>query len=97
MRRAARKDANQTDIVQALRASGAFVWDIGLPVDLLVGYRGVTVLVECKDGSKKRLTGLQDEFFKRWTGGALCRVDGVEAALRILKVIDVQQEQGQAD
>ena len=38
MRHAARVDANQIQIVSALRAAGAYVWIIGLPVDLLVGY-----------------------------------------------------------
>lgn len=40
MRRAARVDANQEQIVSALRGAGAYVWIIGLPVDLLVGYKG---------------------------------------------------------
>jgi hypothetical protein len=52
MRFAARVDKNQSEIVSALRAAGAFVWIIGLPVDLLVGFDGQTYLVEVKDGSK---------------------------------------------
>jgi len=47
--RAARVDANQQEIVKALRSVGAYVRVItqgdGLP-DLLVGYRGVTLLME---------------------------------------------------
>ena len=88
MRYAARVDANQAKIVQALRDAGAYVWVLGLPVDILVGYKGKTILVEIKDGPKKRLTALQRDFFESWTGDALCRVDGVEAALRILRTID---------
>ena len=88
MRYAKRVDANQDQIVSALRAAGANVWIIGLPVDLLVGFKGQTFLVEVKDGPKKRLTALQRDFFESWTGDTLCRVDGVEAALRVLKVID---------
>jgi small-conductance mechanosensitive channel len=65
MRRAARVDANQEQIVSALRAAGAYVWIIGLPVDLLVGFRGHTFLVEIKSTSKKRLTGLQADFFEK--------------------------------
>ena len=38
MRYAARVDQNQAQVVSALRAAGAYVWIIGLPVDLLVGY-----------------------------------------------------------
>ena len=87
MRFAARIDANQTQIVSALRAAGATVWIIGLPVDLLVGYKGHTFLVEVKTNSKKRLTSLQTDFFETWGGGTLCRIDSPEAALRMIGVI----------
>jgi len=87
MRYAKRVDANQDQIVSALRAAGAYVWIIGLPVDLLVGYKGHTFLVEVKDGAKKRLTPLQDDFFQNWTGSTLARIDSPEAALRMLGVI----------
>lgn len=86
MRYAARVDANQDQIVSALRAAGAYVWIIGLPVDLLVGFRGHTFLVEVKNGSKKRLTKLQADFFENWSGSTLVRIDGPEAALRMLRV-----------
>ena len=87
MRRAARIDANQEAVVIALRAAGAYVWIIGLPVDLLVGYKSHTFLVEIKDGPKKRLTALQEAFFAKWDGGTLIRVDGPEAALRMIGVM----------
>jgi hypothetical protein len=87
MRYAKRVDANQTQIISALRAAGAYVWIIGLPVDLLVGFKNHTFLVEVKDGSKKRLTALQDEFFQSWTGGTLARIDSPEAALRMIGVV----------
>jgi len=86
VRYAARVDANQAQIVSALRAAGAYVWIIGLPVDLLVGHNNHTYLVEVKDGSKKRLTKLQQDFFENWIGGTLCRIDGPEAALRMIGV-----------
>ena len=86
MRRAARVDSNQADIVRVLRESGAYVWVIGLPVDLLVGYNGHTFLVEIKTDSKKRLTALQADFFEKWTGGTLARIDSPEAALRMIGV-----------
>ena len=85
MRRAARTDANQTQIVSALRAAGAEVWIIGLPVDLLVGYRNHTFLMEVKTDEKKKLTKLQEAFFLSWPGGTVCRVDGPEAALRMIR------------
>jgi len=87
MRRAARVDSNQLEIVAALRSVGASVFVIGLPVDLLVGYKGHTFLVEIKDGPKKRLTALQEAFFAKWAGGTLVRVDGPEAALRMIGVM----------
>ena len=91
MRRAARVDANQTAVVSALRAAGAYVWVIGLPVDLLVGFRNHTYLMEIKDGPRKRLTPLQEDFFDNWFGGTLCRVDGPEAALRAIGVINADR------
>lgn len=87
MRYAARVDANQDQIVSALRAAGAYVWIIGLPVDLLVGYKGHSFLMEIKTTSKKKLTKLQDDFFKNWTGGTVCRIDSPEAALRMIGVL----------
>jgi hypothetical protein len=80
-------DANQEQIVSALRAAGAYVWIIGLPIDLLVGFKGHTFLVEIKDGPKKRLTKLQTDFFENWVGGTLCRVDCPDAALRMIGMI----------
>lgn len=92
MRHAARVDANQADIVAALRAAGASVWFIGLPVDLLVGYQGKTVLVECKTLTGKkapkaaRHTPLQQAFMTQWRGGTVATVTDVESALRVLEV-----------
>lgn len=90
IRRAARIDANQNAVVSALRAAGAYVWIIGLPVDLLVGYKGHTFLVEVKNGPRKRLTALQEDFFKNWSGSSLARIDGPEAALRMIGVLNEQ-------
>lgn len=87
MRYAARVDANQTQIVSALRAAGAYVWIIGLPVDLLVGYKNHTFLVEIKTDSRKRLTKLQADFFENWSGSTLARIDSPEAALRMIGVV----------
>jgi len=87
MRHAARVDANQDQIVSALRAAGAYVWIIGLPVDILCGYRNHTFLIEIKSDHKKKLTKLQQDFFEHWIGGTLCRVDNAEAALRAIGAI----------
>jgi Holliday junction resolvase len=95
MRRAAKIDANQTQVVEALRAAGATVQSLaavgqGVP-DLLVGFQGKTVLLEVKDGrkppSERRLTEDQLKWHGAWRGGPLAVVDGVDAALRVLGAI----------
>jgi len=87
MRYAARVDTNQDQIVSALRSAGAYVWIIGLPVDLLVGYKGHTFLVEIKTNNKKKFTKLQTDFFENWSGGTLARIDNPEAALRMIATL----------
>ena len=87
MRHAKRVDANQDQIVVALRAAGAYVWIIGLPVDLLVGYKGHTFLVEIKRTAKSRFTPLQADFFESWGGGTLARIDSPDGALRMIGVL----------
>lgn len=96
MRRAAKIDANQEAVVSALRAAGASVQSLaavgkGVP-DLLVGYKGTTLLMEVKDGRKppsaQKLTEDQLKWHGTWKGGSLAVVDGPEAALRMIKVIE---------
>lgn len=97
MRRAARVDRNQTEIVSALRAIGATVEHLhgvgqGCP-DLCVGYRCVTVLLEVKDGSKspsqRALTPAQLEWHGAWRGGPVAVVCDVESALRAVRAVGV--------
>ena len=75
-RRAAKVDANQPDIVKTIRDMGASVAITssahdGFP-DICVGYGGVTVLVEIKDGSKelsrRKLTKDQVKFHGSFKG-----------------------------
>ena len=92
MRHAARIDANQEQIVSALRAMGATVRIVtqgnGLP-DLLVGFRGVTILMEVKDGQKvpsaRKLTPAEQKFFEEWRGGIVAIVNSVDEAIDLLK------------
>lgn len=88
MRRAAKVDANQADIVAALRMAGATVQPLhavgkGCP-DLLVGYQRVNYLLEVKDGSKvpsaQKLTDDQVEWHELWRGHAAV-VNDVKSAL----------------
>lgn len=67
MRRAAKIDATQTAIVDALRRCGVQVESIGKPLDLLVTHRGRTLLIECKSPGGS-FTKDQAEFMAYWTG-----------------------------
>jgi hypothetical protein len=87
MRYAAKVDKNQQVIVETLRAAGAYVWIIGLPVDLVVGFKSHTFLVEIKQNAKSRMTPIQRDFFENWCGGTLARIDSPEAALNMIGVI----------
>ena len=67
MRHAARTDDCQADIVKALRAVGAGVYYLKLPLDLLVCFKGRTLLLECKDDDG-RISKVQAEFMRDWPG-----------------------------
>jgi len=91
MRRAARRDANEQDIIKAMRGAGAYVKvvnDEGL-FDLLVSYRGETLLIEVKDGAKppsaRRLTEAEQSFHNEWPGSDLYIIASVDEALALLK------------
>jgi len=86
LRYAARVDANQADIVAALRDAECSVYFIGLPVDLLVGKNGKTALVEVKTKGGRH-TELQREFFATWRGGPVATVRDVDGALRLAAVL----------
>ena len=91
MKRAAKVDTNQPEIVAALRAIGATVQHLhtvgkGCP-DILVGYRGVNYLLEIKDGSKppskRRLTKDEAEWIGRWRG----QVQVVKSVIEAVEVV----------
>lgn len=91
MRKAAKIDANQTEIVKALRQVGASVQSLastgkGCP-DLLVGFRGVNWLLEIKDGQKvksaRKLTPDQIEWHESWRGRVYI-VESVDQAISLL-------------
>jgi hypothetical protein len=91
MRRAARRDAGEQDIIKAMREAGAYVKvinDEGL-FDLLVSYRGKTLMIEVKDGTKppsaRRLTDAEQKFHDEWPGSDLYIVNSVDEALALLK------------
>jgi hypothetical protein len=89
MRRAAKVDANQEQIVSALRAAGASVQSLapigkGCP-DLLVAFQGLMFLMEVKAGK-----GKVNELQQRWAEGWNTHVSTVrdpEQALRVIGAI----------
>lgn len=89
--RKAKVDANQPLIVGFLRKAGCSVAITsaahdGFP-DIVVGYKGVTVLAEIKDSeqppSKRRLTPKQVEFHNDFTG-AITILESIEQAAALL-------------
>jgi len=98
MRRAAKVDANQSEMVADLRACGVSVQPLhsvggGVP-DLLCGFRGRNVLIEVKDGSKppsaRKLTKDQVEWHGAWRG-QVAVAKSTEEALAILG-LDVPED-----
>ncbi len=92
MRRAARVDENQKQIVAVFRAAKVTVADTskvhgGYP-DLTIGYLGYNILVEIKDGNKppsaRKLTPKQIEFRDGWDGEYRI-VTSVEEALALIR------------
>lgn len=92
MRRAAKIDVNQPEIVEALKSAGATVRSLaavgeGFP-DLAAGFRGRTFLLEVKRPKAKgqragELTEDQERFFEEWRGQAVV-VRNPEEALRAI-------------
>ena len=93
MRRAAKIDDNQREIVSALRRVGCSVQSLagvgrGVP-DLVVGFRNRNFLLEIKDGSKpqckRKLTPDEQNFHSMWKGQVVI-VENVDEALRAVGV-----------
>jgi hypothetical protein len=90
-------DANQQEIVDMLREAGCTVTSLasvggGVP-DLLVGYRGRTLLFEIKDGKKppsaRLLTPQQREWAGQWNGGPVWVISDQTQALDVIQQIGV--------
>ena len=94
----AKKDANHYEVVDAMQKAGAYVIDMshvgrGFP-DLIVGFRSKTILMEIKNPKtsygKRGLNKNQIKWKEQWTGDTYCVVDSIEAALRMIGVINEQ-------
>jgi hypothetical protein len=89
VRRAAKTDANQREIVAALRGVGASVLPLhrvgqGCP-DLLVYYRRFHLL-EVKSGPKEPLTDDEAAFIATWKG-PVAVVSSVDQALKVVGAV----------
>jgi len=87
MRRAARADTNQPDIVRKLRSLGASIWHThtigrGGP-DIVVGYCGVNVLAEIKRDEREQLTLAEYKFHATWKGNIVI-LRGIDDAIGLL-------------
>lgn len=91
-RYAARKDRTHDEVVARFRAAGCTVhnWGVDGAPDIVVGIRGVTILVEVKDGtlapSKRRLTPKQDAWHRTWRGAPVVIVECPEDVGRVLSM-----------
>lgn len=94
MRRHGKTDANHGAIVAAFRKLGCSVLSLaalgnGAP-DLCVGWGGLSILVEVKDGSKppsaRQLTADQKRFLDDWKGG-LRLVDSLDAVVEAVELL----------
>jgi len=95
VRRKAKVDDNQQEIVRLLRQLGCSVKSLaavggGCP-DLLVGTQGKNLLIEIKDGNKspsrRKLTTDQQDFHSTWDG----RIHLVETNQDLLDVINQER------
>lgn len=95
MRRAAKVDKSQPEIVRGLRAIGASVVvhqpsEAGEP-DLFVGYRGRTYPLECKTpghrttGSAREHLAQQQRWRDRWRGEPVQVVETLDQAIRAVQ------------
>lgn len=84
MRHAARTDANQTQISEALRAAGYPCWYIRWPVDLLVRTKRGWLPIEVKTRAG-RLTDDQESFLRDAGDCPVAVVRDIESALRAVR------------
>jgi hypothetical protein len=102
LRRAAKVDDNQQEIIAAFRKAGASVKPVHTVkgfVDVVVGINGKNMLVEIKDGnkvkSKRKLTEKEQEFHSGWKG-SIHIVESLDDVARVLAGQLPQQEQERA-
>lgn len=75
-----KRDISEKEIVSTLKQCGFSVYRMDQPVDLLVGFRGVTHLIECKTG-KRKFNENQKEFDAEWRGRKVVRLTSAQDAM----------------
>ena len=95
MRRAAKVDTNKSIVVDAFKAAGCSVYDLRLPVDLMIGGVGAAGrwmrLVEVKRIEGKRnpkpakYTDLQKDFMATWKGTEVVTITDADGALALVR------------
>ena len=92
MRRNARVDDNQKQIVSTFRKLGASVLitsQLKNCFDILVGYNGVNYICEIKDGTKppsqRKLTEGEKSFRDNWKGGEYYIIESIEDVINLIK------------
>ena len=98
MKRAARVDGNQLQIIGALTEAGAVVTSLaavgkGVP-DLLVSYRGKWSLLEVKDGSRPPSERKLTEPQKRWQDKQRAATYVVTSPMEALEAIAAASRDG---
>ena len=98
MRLHGKVDLNQHEIVRMLRQyPGVTVQSLasvggGVP-DLILGFRGSTLLIEVK-GRKGTLTDAQQTWHDNWEGAPVAVIRSVDEAIALLKTVEHHQRKG---
>lgn len=88
MRYARRVDANQAEIVAALRKAGAKVKVVHQPYDLQIWAGDRTMYIEVKNPKTSRgRKGMNEKQLEEAQGLPVAMVDSVDAALSALKIL----------
>lgn len=103
MRTRGKRDGNHAEIIAALRKAGMSAIDLGAVgggcPDIAIGWRGVTALVEIKDGALtpgcRKLTADQEAFFASWGGLAFVATSPQNAIDQMTVAVEMRNKGGQ--
>lgn len=75
-----RRDENEKPIFDLLRKCGFSVFPLHEPCDALAGFKGMTYLIEVKNGPKAKHTATQTAFYDEWKGSPVVRLNSIDEA-----------------